>query len=131
LDLAVSFPFGYGLSYTTFEFSHLRVSLKDGLITVLVKVTNTGQQVGREVVQVYTSKQDSKIDRPVKELKAFAKTKNLKPDEVVTLTLTIPVSELSYWSEINSTWELEKGTYDLQICSSSRNINLSSTIDIN
>ncbi len=128
--LEVSYPFGYGLSYTTFDYSDLNVILQNDTIKVMITVTNSGSQAGKEVVQVYTSKVDSKIDRPVKELKTFIKTKNLQSDESITVMLSIPVSELSYWSENDSKWELEKGTYQIQVGSSSRDIKLSENIEI-
>ena len=128
--LEVSYPFGFGLSYTTFDYSDLNVILQNDTIEVTMTVTNSGNQEGKEVVQVYTSKPDTKIDRPIKELKAFSKTQNLQPGEATTVTLHIPVSELSYWSEDTSNWELEKGTYSIQIGASSRDIRLSENIEI-
>ena len=128
--LEVSYPFGFGLSYTTFDYSDLNVILQNDTIEVTMTVTNSGNQEGKEVVQVYTSKPDTKIDRPIKELKAFSKTQNLQPGEATTVTLHIPVSELSYWSEDTSNWELEKGTYSIQIGASSRDIRLSENIEV-
>lgn len=128
--LEVSYPFGYGLSYTTFDYSDLNVVLQNDTIKVAVTVTNSDSQAGKEVVQVYTSKPDTRIDRPVKELSAFIKTKNLQPGEATTVNLQIPVSALNYWSEDTSKWELEKGTYYFQIGSSSRDIKLSENIEI-
>ncbi len=129
-ELEVSYPFGYGLSYTTFDYSDLNVVLQNDTINVTVTLTNSNIQAGKEVVQVYTYKPDTKIDRPVKELRTFIKTQNLQPGEATTVTLQIPVSELSYWSEDASKWELEKGTYSIQIGASSRDIKLSENIEI-
>lgn len=128
--LEVSYPFGYGLSYTTFDYSDLNVVLQNDTIKVAVTITNSDRQAGKEVVQVYTSMPNTSIDRPVKELRAFVKTQSLQPAEATTVTLQIPVSELSYWSENDSKWELEEGTYNIQIGSSSRNIKLSEDIKI-
>ncbi|PHQ57610.1 MAG: glycosyl hydrolase [Lutibacter sp.] len=130
-ELEVSYPFGFGLSYTTFDLSNLNVTLLNDTIKVTVTVTNSGNEVGKEVVQVYTSKPDTKIDRPLKELRTFTKTKNLNAREVTTVNLQIPVSELSYWSEEASQWILEKGLYSIQVGASSRDIQLSMEVEIN
>lgn len=129
-ELEVSYPFGYGLSYTTFDVSNLNVTMKNDTINVMVTVTNSGNLVGKEVVQVYTSKPETKIDRPLKELRTFAKTKSLNAGEATILTLQIPVSELSYWSEESSHWILEKGLYSIKIGASSRDIRLSMEVEI-
>jgi beta-glucosidase len=130
-ELEVSYPFGYGLSYTTFDLSNLNVTMENDTISMMVTVTNSGNLAGKEVVQAYSSKPDTKIDRPLKELRTFAKTKNLDTGESTTLTLQIPVSELSYWSEDCSQWVLEKGIYSIQVGTSSRDIRLSIEVDIN
>lgn len=130
-ELEVSYPFGYGLSYTTFDLSNLNVTMKNDTINMMVTVTNLGNLAGKEVVQIYTSKPDTKIDRPLKELRTFAKTKSLNAGEATTLTLQIPVSELSYWSEEASQWILEKGLYSIQVGASSRGIRLSMEVEIN
>ena len=129
-ELEVSYPFGFGLSYTTFDFSNLNVTMKNDTINMMVTVTNSGNLSGKEVVQVYSSKSDTKIDRPLKELRTFAKTKSLNAGEATTLTLQIPVSELSYWSEDASHWILEKGLYSIKIGASSRDIRLSMEVEI-
>lgn len=121
-NLEVSYPFGYGLSYTDFEFSEVEVSVEDNMITAVVRVQNTGQVAGKEVVQVYTEKLKSTIDRPIQELKAFAKTGLLEPGAFEHLTLKIPVSELRYWDGKSGDWALEKGAYRVRIGTSSRDI---------
>ena len=121
-NLQVSYPFGFGLSYTIFDYSDLEVSLSNGMINILVNVENTGQIAGKEVVQVYTEKLESTIDRPVQELKAFAKTGILEPGVIERLSISIPVSELRYWDEAGGEWALEKGAYKLRIGTSSRDI---------
>lgn len=130
-ELEVSYPFGYGLSYTTFDLSNLDASMKNDSISVMVTVSNTGSLAGKEVIQVYTSKPDTEIDRPLKELRTFTKTKSLVPEEVVTVGFHIPVSELRYWSEEASQWILEKGLYSIQVGASSRDIRLEREVDIN
>jgi len=130
-ELDVSYPFGFGLSYTTFDLSNLNVTLQNDTINVMVTVTNSGSLAGKEVLQVYTSKPDTNIDRPLKELRTFTKTKSLKPEEAATVSFQIPVSELSYWSEEASQWSLEKGLYSIQVGASSRDIRLSMEVEIN
>jgi len=129
-ELDVSYPFGFGLSYTTFDLSNLNVTLQNDTINVTVTVTNSGSLAGKEVIQVYSSKPDTNIDRPLKELRTFTKTKNLMPEEATTVSFQIPISELAYWDEGNSTWTLEKGSYSIQLAYSSRDIRLSTEIEL-
>lgn len=128
--LKVSYPFGYGLSYTSFNYRDLDVVVQNDSIQLAVIITNTGSQAGKEVVQIYASKPDTQIDRPVKELKSFLKTQNLQPGEATTVNFSIPISNLSYWSEDIGSWKLEKGTYAIQTGASSRDIRLTQTIEI-
>jgi len=128
--IEVSYPFGYGLSYTQFKYSDLAVALLNDTLKVDLSVSNAGDSKGKEVVQIYLSKPDSKIDRPVQELKAFTKTANLSPGETSNLTFKIPVQDLSYWSEEASKWTLEKGQYSVHASSSSRDIRLSKDVII-
>ncbi|BAO76539.1 beta-glucosidase [Winogradskyella sp. PG-2] len=130
-NIDVSYPFGFGLSYSTFDLSNLNLTLQNDIIEVTVSVTNSGSIAGKEVLQVYTSKTDTKIDRPLKELRTFTKTKSLNPEEAATISFKIPVSELSYWSEEASQWRLEKGLYSIQVGTSSRDIALSMDVEIN
>ncbi|MEQ8474061.1 MAG: glycoside hydrolase family 3 C-terminal domain-containing protein [Marinoscillum sp.] len=120
--LDVSYPFGYGLSYTDFDYSNLSVTNENDTINVTMTVQNVGKMAGKEVVQVYTSKPNPTVERPVQELKAFGKTKDLQPDESEIIALQIPVSELRYWDQDASTWQLEKGVYNIHVGSSSRSI---------
>ncbi len=129
-ELAVSYPFGYGLSYTEFEFANLNSKVKNDTINVSVHVTNTGSTAGKEVVQFYVSKVKPTIDRPVQELKAFAKTQTLQAGETTEISIKIPVSDLSYWNEENSKWTLEKGVYSIRAGASSRDIRQSADIKI-
>ncbi len=127
-NLPVSYPFGYGLSYTGFDYENMEVNVADGVVNIKVFVKNTGEVAGKEVVEIYVSKPETNIDRPVQELKAFAKTPLLNPGDVAELNLSIPVSDLSYWNEENSAWTLEEGTYTLIAASSSRDKKLSKEI---
>jgi beta-glucosidase len=126
----VSYPFGFGLSYTDFELSDMAVAVENDSIHVQLTVKNTGDQVGKEVIQIYVSKPNSLIDRPVQELKAFAKTENLEPGEAADLVLSIPTSELRFWNEDKSGWALEKGSHTIQSGTSSRDIRVLQEIEI-
>jgi len=128
--LAVSYPFGYGLSYTSFEYENLNTEVVDGMINISFSVKNTGEVAGKEIVEVYTSLPETTIDRPVQELKAFAKTPLLNPGESAELTMSIPVSDLSYWNEQTSSWTLEPGTYIISIGASSRDKRLDKEISL-
>jgi beta-glucosidase len=121
----VAYPFGYGLSYTTFEMSKPAVKVKGDLVTVSVTVKNTGCVAGKEVAQVYVQAPKGKLEKPAQELKAFAKTHELKPGESQTLTMTIPVRDLASFDEADSQWLTEAGTYTFRIGFSSRDIKAS------
>lgn len=118
----VSYPFGYGLSYTTFEYSNVKAENKDGKITVTVDVKNTGAVEGKEVVELYVAAPAADMDKPVKELKAYAKTKSLKAGESQTVTLTVAAADLASFSEEASSWMVEAGTYKFMVGASSRDI---------
>ena len=126
----VSYPFGYGLSYTDFTYSDLKVAVENDTIQVTVTIQNTGELSGKEVVQVYTEKVNSSIDRPIQELKAFAKTKMLASGESQTIVLEIPVEELRYWDEKMNGWNLEKGMYKMKIGASSRDIKVAQEVEL-
>ena len=129
-NIEVSYPFGYGLSYTQFKYADMAVAVLNDTLKVDISVSNTGDCKGKEVVQIYLTKPDSKIDRPVQELKAFSKTSILNPSEAANLTFKIPLNELTYWNEKESKWTLEKGQYIVRASSSSRDIRLSKEIII-
>lgn len=118
----VSYPFGYGLSYTTFEYSHAQVENANGVFTVTVDVKNTGKTSGKEVVQLYVSAPTNILGKPMQELKAFAKTKELEPGSSQTITLTVSAADLASYDESKSAWVTDKGTYKLQVAASSRNV---------
>lgn len=119
------YPFGYGLSYTTFTFDNAKTDKKeytaDETITVSVTVKNTGKVDGKEVVQVYASKLDSKITRAAQELKGFQKVL-VKAGNSVTVTIKVPVKELAYYNVETKKWTVEPGNYILRLGSSSRDI---------
>ena len=120
-DVPVSYPFGYGLSYTTFEYSDAKIAEKDGAYEVAVNVKNIGKYEGKEVVELYVSAPNNKAaNKPVKELKAFAKTKSLKPGESETVTLKVDVSDLASFDEEASAWVVEKGEYEFIVAASAQ-----------
>lgn len=105
------YPFGYGLSYTSFAYGKPAVSVSGDEVTVSVDITNTGKTAGKEIAQVYVQAPKSDVVRPARELKAFAKTKTLAPGEKETLTMTISKDELRYYDEKAKGWTLTEGTY--------------------
>lgn len=129
-ELEVSYPFGYGLSYSTFDLGSAEVITENEMIEVGITVKNTGNVAGKEVVQLYSSKPETAIDRPKRELRAFAKTGLLKPGDSTRLKLQIPVSDLSFWNENQSGWEIEEGSYLLEVGTSSRDLKLGESIQI-
>jgi beta-glucosidase len=109
----VSYPFGYGLSYTTFSYSKPKVKAdKDGF-TATITVTNTGKVAGREVVELYVAAPAGGLEKPARELKAFAKTKLLAPGESETLTMKVSAYEMASFNEATSSWETAAGTYQV------------------
>ena len=129
-NVKVSYPFGYGLSYTTFAYTNAKVANDGKNITVSVEVKNTGKATGKEVVQVYASAPAKTMDKPVQELKAYAKTAKLEPGQSATVTLTFPVSDLASYNEAASAWEVEAGTYKFNIGASSRDIRAVVTAEV-
>lgn len=121
-NMDVSFPFGYGLSYTNFEYGPMETEVLNDTINVNLTVKNIGEVDGKEVVQLYTEKLNSSIDRPTQELKAFVKTRSLTSGEVDSIAIKLPVKELRYWNEKNKAWTLEQGTYSIKVGASSREI---------
>ncbi len=119
-----AYEFGYGLSYTTFEYGNLSLSSHKftDTITVAVDVKNSGKAAGKEVVQLYLSAPAAKLDKPVAELKGFAKTPSLKPGESQTLKFEISARNLASFDPASSSWLAEAGSYTVKIGASSRDI---------
>ena len=127
------YPFGYGLSYTTFSYANMKASsaamASDGTITVSVDVTNTGSRTGDEVVQLYVKHLKSKVERPVEELKGFQRV-TLKPNETKTVQISLKASTLAFWDEKQNQFEVEAEPVKLMIGSSSKDIKLATTVNI-
>ena len=122
-EVPVSYPFGFGLSYTTFEYSNPKIAEKGDAFEISVNVKNTGSVEGKEVVELYISAPDNKAaNKPVKELKAFAKTKALKAGESETLKLTVKAADLASFDEAASAWVVAEGEYQFLIGASSQDI---------
>ena len=121
----VAFPFGYGLSYTSFAFSDLKVTAD----SVTLTVTNTGARDGAEIVQVYIAKPGAEIFRPAQELKAFARVP-LAAGESRTVTLPLDDKAFRYWNTSTDGWEIEGGRYEVRVGASSADIRLTADVDI-
>ncbi len=128
------YPFGYGLSYTDFEFSDLKANKTNygtnDIIEVSFHIKNTGKMHGKEVAQLYVSKPDSKVQRASKELKGFKKV-SVKSGVTESVTIQLPIQELAYYNVDKKQWIVEPGTYKLKMGNSSRNIVAETSIDIN
>lgn len=121
----VSYPFGHGLSYTTFDIANPVVARKDGKVNVTVDVRNTGTVAGKHVVQLYARAPEAKAaNRPEQELKAFAKTAQLAPGETAKVTLSFDEADLAMFDAEASAWKVAPGTYSLALGSSSRDLAL-------
>ncbi len=132
-EIPVLFPFGYGLSYTTFAYTNLKVSSEnfrdvDGL-TVSLDVSNTGKVAGKEVVQVYVHDRLSGLERPVKELKGFAKV-DLQPGETKTVSIALDFRAFAYYHPEYKQWITEDGEFDILIGASAQDIRLSAAVTL-
>ena len=127
----VSYPFGYGLSYTTFEYGEPTINYANGVYTVKVPLKNTGEKPGREIVQLYVGAPDAKIaNKPDKELKAFGKTSVLQPGETEIVTLTVPRRNLASFDEEEVAWVVTPGQYQFLVGASSRDIKSTLKADV-
>ena len=132
--IPVRFPFGFGLSYTTFEYSGLRLDKKEmkdtEVLTVSVDVTNTGKVPGKEVVQLYVADRESReVFRPVRELKGFDKIE-LVPGETKTVTFTLDKRAFAWWNTRIHDWYVESGEFDIQICRNASEVILQETVTV-
>jgi len=131
--VAPLFPFGFGLSYTTFAYSSLSLSAQqigpDDLLQVSVDITNTGQRAGKEIVQVYVRDEQASLGRPEKELKAFAKVQ-LEPGERKTVTLSLARDALAYYDDLTHEWVAEAGEFEVFVGASSQDIRARATFTL-
>lgn len=125
----VLFPFGYGLSYTTFEYSNLNVEEDEEDIIVRLKIKNTGKVVGKEIAQVYIGQENSKIFKAKKELKGFEKVE-LEPEEEKEVMIKISKDELAYYDVNQNKWNIEKGTYNIYVGKNVEDIVLKANLEI-
>jgi beta-glucosidase len=123
------YPFGYGLSYTTFAYRDLKVSQSRDSIDVSVALKNTGQREGNEVVQLYVKHLNSTVQRPLKELKGFTRV-NLAPQEEKIVKISVPLSRLAYWNPETDRWVVEKDQIEITIGGSSNDARLRKTLKL-
>ncbi|SEE24865.1 beta-glucosidase [Prevotella sp. lc2012] len=130
-DKPVAYPFGFGLSYTTFDYGNMRVSENNGIFTIKVDVKNTGDYAGRNVVELFVAAPNSKkANKPAKELRNFAKTRLLQPGENETVTMTVSTADLASFNEKLSAWKTDAGLYTFMICSSASDVEAKATAKV-
>lgn len=122
--LDIVYPFGYGLSYSKFEYSNYVVDVNWNEVRVSLDVKNVGEYKSKEVVQFYVSAPNGKLNKPYQELKAYIKTKELDVNESQNVTLTFKTKDLASYDEASSSWLMEKGKYLLRVGDNSRNTNI-------
>ncbi len=123
------FPFGYGLSYTTFSYSHLRISRSASLYAVDLDVTNSGTRAGGEVVQLYLGLPSTSVPEPPRQLKGFQKL-FLQPGQSQHVRFLLQSGDLAYWNVQRHTWTVQPGSYQVMVGSSSRDIRLQGSLMI-
>ncbi len=128
----VAYEFGFGLSYTTFEYSGIKLSSNtfEGKLTVSVMVKNSGKVAGKEVVQLYLSAPDAEVEKPTEELKGFAKTNLMQPGESQLLSFELDARALASFRSGISSWVADKGDYQVRIGASSKDIRLNATFNL-
>lgn len=126
---AVRFPFGYGLSYTNFEYSDLDIQVGDEIVTATFKIKNTGKVAGKESVQVYVRDPESSVFRPAKELKGFSKV-DLQPNEVTTVSVELDRRAFAFYDVEQHDWVVEAGEFEILVGASSQDIRLATIIQL-
>ena len=127
----VAYPFGFGLSYTTFAYENMSVSEANGVYTVKVDVKNTGKKAGRNVVELFVAAPNSKkLNKPEKELRNYAKTSLLQPGQTETVTMLVKVEDLASFNEKASAWKTDAGRYTFLICSSANDIEAKASANV-
>ena len=128
----VAYPFGFGLSYTTFDYDNMSVTEEYGIFTIKVDVKNTGDRAGRNVVELFVAAPNSKkLNKPVKELRNYTKTKLLQPGETETVTMQVKTSDLASFDEKASAWKTDAGRYAFLICSSVTTVEAKASAQVN
>jgi beta-glucosidase len=132
-EIKPAFPFGYGLSYTSFSYQNARISSptlgREGHCTVTVEITNTGSRAGAEVVQLYVHDTQPKIEKPVRELKNFAKV-FLRPGETKTVSMDVTPRDFAYFDVAGKQWKAAAGDYELEIGASSRDLRQTARVSL-
>jgi beta-glucosidase len=127
------YPFGHGLSYTTFKYANLKTSAPtlgpDGALTVSLDVSNTGTRAGEEVVQLYVKHERSALEHPAQELRGFQRVA-LQPDETKTVEIPLTASSLAYWDTGKHSFVVECGELELRVGASSADIRLKKTVNV-
>jgi beta-glucosidase len=127
------YPFGHGLSYTTFGYKNLRTSAErmgaNDTITVRVDVTNTGKRAGDEVVQLYAQHVGSQVTRPNRDLRGYQRV-NLRPGQTRTVSFRVPAKSLAYWNADSRAWTLEADQVKFEVGASSADLRLNKTISV-
>ena len=128
----VAYPFGFGLSYTTFDYDNMSVTEEYGIFTIKVDVKNTGDRAGRNVVELFVAAPNSKkLNKPEKELRNYTKTKLLQPGETETVTMQVKTSDLASFDEKASAWKTDAGRYAFLICSSVTTVEAKASAQVN
>ena len=127
---AVAYPFGYGLSYTTFGYGQATARIVKGRCLVSVPITHTGRVAGKEAVQLYTTAPTGQLDKPARELKAFAKTRLLQPGETQVVSMSFPVTDLASFDESRMAWVTDAGQYTLSVGASVEDIRTTATVSL-
>lgn len=128
-DKRVQYPFGYGLSYTTFDYRNMRTTESNDTITVACDICNTGDRDGAEVVQLYVRAPHSNLFKPTKELRGFTKV-YLKAGETKRIEISVTKNDLRCWNTKENRWMLESGEYEMQLCSDCQSVRLSESVTI-
>lgn len=129
--IPVSYPFGFGLSYTSFKYSGASITRNAGSYVMRVTITNSGKHEGKETVQLYVAAPDSKtLNKPEKELKAFCKTRTLKPGESQTVELAVKAADLASFDEQQSAWRVDDGEYKFLVAASSVDVRATLTAHV-
>jgi len=132
-NIAPQFPFGYGLSYTTFDYANVAVSSSQwdtsGAITVTAQITNTGKVAGAEVAELYIEPKSPRVDRPIRELKGFDRVK-LAPGESQTVTFTLNPRDFAYCDVRGKQWRADQGDYTIEVGGSSRDLPLTAPVSL-